>query len=255
MYNFKLINADTDSIMVAKLDETLFSEEEQEKLLNELNGMFPEHINWDADGFFESVIVVKAKNYVMKEYGTNKVKTKGSGLKDTKKEPAMREMMDKMVDAMLNDRQNTLLDIYKSYVKEALNVTDITRWSTKKTITEAITKCGNPKETVRKQEKDVWDAIKDEEDKQEGNKILLYPVVLGVEVISGRVGKKGQPLKDLSKEITGLKLAKHWNNDHNVNHLLKRCYATVLIFQNILNMDLFVDYSKSSNKKYLEELK
>jgi len=64
-YNFILTNADTDSIMVNKPDGSEFTEQEQHDLLEELNGLFPELINFAPDGYFRKTIVFKAKNYVM----------------------------------------------------------------------------------------------------------------------------------------------------------------------------------------------
>jgi DNA polymerase elongation subunit (family B) len=256
MYNFIIVNADTDSIMVSKPDGNEFTNEEQEALIKELNDMFPEHINWDEDGYFDRVVVIKAKNYALKESGSDKVKLKGSSIKDQKKEPALREMMDKMIDAMIFDKQDTLVSIYTEYIKEAIHVQDIRRWCQKKTITESVMDCGNPKNKVRKNEKDVWDAIKNLSGIQQGDKAYVYPVVLGENIIPGGVSEKtGKPLKDKVEEITGLRLDSDWTGDHDVDKLIDRVYKTVCIFKSVLNMEQFIDYSKKKNKPLLESLK
>lgn len=256
MYDFKIVNIDTDSLMVCKPDGSPFSDAEQEKLLQELNDMFPEHINWDDDGYYRSVVVIKAKNYILLPHDDDKLKIKGSATKDSKKEPALKEMMANMVDAMVYNRLEEIPLIYKKYVQEAMNVTDIMRWSTKKTISDKVLAGRNPKAEVRKQELDVWKAIQHEDDTQEGNKVYLYPVILGEEITPGGVSEKtGKPLKDKVKVITGLKLAKYWDNDHNVEHLISRVYATIKIFKNVLDMDQFIDYSKKKNTPLLEDLK
>lgn len=253
--NNVICNVDTDSIMVAKPDGTQWTPEERKKFLEALNAEFPEKIKFEDDGYFTSVLVMKSKNYALLQEGSTKIKTKGSSIRDQKKEPALREMMDKFIDAFIYDKTETLQDIYKSYVMEALNVKDISRWSSKKTITEAVTKCGNPKEKPRKQELDIWEAIKNEEDKQEGNKIYIYPVILGEITIPGGVSEKtGKALKDKTKEVTGVRLAKYWNNDHYVLHLVDRCFATVKIFSQVLNIEDFTDYTKKKNKQLLEDL-
>lgn len=263
-----IVNADTDSVTVAKQDGSVWSKEEQNSFLKYLNDQYPELIKFEHDGYYDSFVVFKSKNYALllnKEYckpkdlnpnGTVKIKTKGSSIRDQKKEPAMREMMVLMIESMIYHRLEELPLIYKKYVQEALNVTNIERWCTKKTISDKILAGADPKNETRKQEQDVWDAIKDEEDKQEGNKIYLYPVILGEEIIPGGVSEKtGKPLKDKIKIVTGLKLAKYWENDHNVEHLVKRCYDTVKIFKNVLDMDQFIDYNKKANRHLLEELK
>lgn len=262
-------NADTDSIMIAKSDGTAWTDEEQLEFIKYLNAEFPELIKFEHDGYYDSVAIFKAKNYALlmnpkyakkKDFnpdGTVKMKTKGSSIRTATKEVALRELMNAMIDEMLKDnRIEVLQSIYKKYVQEALNVTDISRWSTKKTISDKVLAGANPKNEVRKQELDVWKAIKDEDDKQEGNKIYLYPVILGENIIPGGVSAKtGKPLKDKVEIITGLKLSKYWTNDHNVDHLVKRVFATVKIFKNVLDMDQFIDYSTKRNKNLLEELK
>lgn len=145
-------------------------------------------------------------------------------------------------------------DIYISYVKEALNVKDIKRWCSKKTLTESVLDAS--KETVRKNESDVYDAVKNEPGFAMGDKIYVYPVILGTVITPGGVSEKtGKPLKDKVKEVTGLKLDKYWTGDHDVEKLVDRVYATLKIFKLVLDMDKFIDYNKKSNKALLEELK
>lgn len=252
-YDYQMVNTDTDAIMICKPDQSPWTKEEQEKFLNELNAQFPELITFEHDGVFESVIVVKAKNYILLPEGETEVELKGSSIKDQKKEPAMLEMMKKIINEMVyENRIEVIREIYKTYVKEALNVEDISRWSQKKTITESITNC--EKTPGRKQEQDVWNAVK-MDNYQQGDKVFVYPTILGKNIVSGRISEKtGKPLKDKEEIITGLKQVKDWNNDHNIEHLLKRCYATLKIFKNVLDMDTFMDYSKKSNKKMLEDI-
>lgn len=262
MYNFNLINADTDSIMVAKQNGEAFSEKEQQDLIEELNEMFPEYINWDEDGYFKKVIVVKAKNYILLEHGETQFKLKGSSIKDAKKEKSMREMMEKIIQALLDDKQDTIEGIYKSYVKEAMNVQDITRWCSKKSITESVMACDGYTEAdiinkkIRRNETVVWDAVKHIEGLQQGDKVYLYPVILENKIIPGGVSEKtGKPLKDKVVEITGLKLSQNWKQDEDKLKLVERCFKTIEIFESVLDMDKFLDYNLKKNKSQLEELK
>jgi hypothetical protein len=251
-YNFVIPVIDTDSLTISKPDGSEFSQEEINKLTKEINDLTDELIRWEFEFYIPKIIVVKSKNYVL-DYGGGKVKTKGSSIRDQKKEPAMREMMDKMIQAMLDDKQDTLVDIYHSYIKEAINVKDIKRWCFKKTVTAAVLDCAKPSPENRKNEMVVWEAIKNES-AQMGDKVYVYPVILGYNTESGRIGKKGKPLKDKITEITGLKLEKYWTNDHDCDKLIERCYATVSIFETVLDMSKFIDYSKAKNKKLLETL-
>lgn len=256
MYKNVICNVDTDSIMIAKPDGQPWTIEEQKAFLEQLNSNFPEKISWEHDGVFSSVVVIKSKNYALLPEGEKKIKTKGSSIKDQKKEPALREMMDKMIDAMIFGKQDTLVDIYHSYVKEAMHIQDIRRWCSKKTITEAVMDCGNPKKQVRKNEKDVWDAIKKISGIQQGDKVYVYPVILGENIVPGGVSEKtGKPLKDKVTEITGLRIAEDWTGDHDVEKMIDRVYNTVCIFKLVLNMDQFINYGLKKNKPLLEGLK
>lgn len=78
MNNNVIVNCDTDSIMISKHDGANWSKEEQEKFLQELNAQFPEKIRFEHDGYYDSVVVIKSKNYALLPEGSNKIKTKGS---------------------------------------------------------------------------------------------------------------------------------------------------------------------------------
>lgn len=62
---FELVNCDTDSISFCRRDGGEITDSEREKLLNDLNSLFPNQILWEDDGYFKTMIVVKAKNYIM----------------------------------------------------------------------------------------------------------------------------------------------------------------------------------------------
>jgi len=251
-HNFIIGPSDTDSISFCKADMSPFTIEEQKFLLDEINEISPEFMDWEDDGMYKSCIALRAKNYVL--YDGEKKSTKGSAFKTSTKEIALKEFMQELVDEMLNDNNiQTLINIYHKYIKEALNVKDIHRWSSKKTITEAILDCKSSPDESRKNEIDVWNAIKEESDIQEGTKFYVYPVVIGNHVESGRLGKTGKPLKDKVTEISGLRLEKYWKNDHNVDKLIERVYATLKIFKLVLDLSKFIDYSASKNKHLLQQ--
>jgi len=257
MLNNIVIQADTDSLIICKPDQSLWSEDEQKEFLVKLNASLPPLIRFEHDGYFNKIIIVKSKNYIL--YDGKKIKTKGSSIRDQKKEPALREMMDKFIDAMLFDRTDTLVDIYHSYIHEALNVKDIKRWSMKKTITESILKCkGWTEEDIlskrlRKNETDVWDAIKHLDDLQAGGKVYCYPTVLSSSVETKEY--KNGNTKEKVTQITGLKTIDLWTGDENKDKLLERVYDTISIFASVIDLSQFIDYTKKKNKPLLEGLR
>ena len=262
MYNFNLINADTDSIMVAKPDGQPFSPEEQKNLINELNSLFPEHISWEDDGYYKRCIVLKAKNYILLPENQIKYKTRGSSIKTSTKELAMKELMTEVIEAMVYNRLDTIPSIYHKYVIEATNPTDIMRWSSKKNASEAVLNCMGyekytpeqlKKKEIRPNETNIWDAIKMEELVQAGDRFFLYPTILG-STSTFRTFKNGKT-KETKIYKYGFRQAKAWNKeDHDVEQLLKRVYDTLSIFETVLDIDEYLDYSKVKNKDELKKL-
>lgn len=267
-----IVNVDTDSIMIAKPDQSDWTEEEQKRFLEALNAQFPEKIKFAHDGYYDAVLVLASKNYVLKEHGKDKLKIKGSGLKDQKKEPALKEMIDDIVYAFIHDQLEDLPKIYEYYVQEILNVQDISRWSQKKTATESILNCkgvelrmitdpetGKEKKvyfkngratTIRSNEVVVWDAIKDEELVQLGDKFYVFPAILAEEVET-KTYKNGKTKEKIIKHYGNLQ-PKYWDGkNHDVVHLLERVYKTLEIFDQVLDMTQYKDYSKVKNFKEL----
>jgi len=221
MYNFNLINCDTDSIMVNKMNGESFSKEELTQLLNELNSLYPETIVFEDDGYFQSVVVLKAKNYIT--YDGSKIKIKGSGLRDTKREAALREMISKVIDCLLFEKTN-LIDIYNQYIKEAMNVTDIKRWAAKKTITASVL------DPQRTNEQKVLDALKDTE-YSEGDKRWFFFM-----------------------EDDSLCLVERFNGSYNKMRLVEKVYKTMSIFSSVIDMSQFPKYHLKKNQSLLEAL-
>lgn len=266
MYNFNLINADTDSIMIAKPDGQPFSLDEQEKLIDELNNLFPEYISWENDGYYKRCIVLKAKNYILLPENQVKYKTKGSSIKTSTKEPAMKELMTEIIEAMVYDRLDKIKDIYHKYVIEATNPMDIMRWSSKKNASAAVLNCMGyekytpeqlKKKEIRPNETNIWDAIKMEELVQAGDRFYLYPAILGSSS-TFRTFKNGKT-KETKIYKYGFRQAKAWirsfiSSDHDVEQLLKRVYDTLSIFETVLDINQYLDYSKVKNKDELKKL-
>jgi DNA polymerase I len=248
---FSLVNVDTDSFSITKNQE--ITKEDFKELLKVLNGQFPDLIRWEDDGIYEKVIVIRAKNYVLVRDG--KVKFKGSAITDQKKEPALTEMLEKMVYALLDDEKAALPFIYREYIKEAVNIQFINRWCTKKTVTKSVL------QPNRLTELKVLNAIKESIDKNiiegvaEGDKVWVYNSIKG-EIQARAKGElvfyKDGRAKMIPNAI--LRDVRLWERDEDREHYLDRVHSTVQILSNLLDMDQFIDYNKKSNDEQLKGL-
>lgn len=269
MKNNILVNADTDSIMISKPDQSAWTKTEQALFLEVLNKEFPDKISWEHDGVYDAVVVIKSKNYALLPEGETKIKLKGSSIKDQKKEPALREMMNRIIEIMIMDEDVDLVDVYNTYVKEAVAPTDIRRWCQKKTVSESVLNCegyegmaDDDEDSPRKNESDIWDAIKAEEGIQQGDKIYLYPVYLGKKEYEEKKYKKNKETGEKEfngyttkqKDVYGLRLDKFYKNDIATEKLVKRVYDTMKIFESIVDISLFPKYHNKGNKELLEKL-
>jgi DNA polymerase elongation subunit (family B) len=213
-----LVNCDTDSITVCKPDGSPFSEEEQTTLLKQLNEQFPERIRWEPDGYFPAVCVLKAKNYIL--YDGKKIKIKGSALKDSKASPALREFMNAIVDAIIFEKGG-YSEIYMRYVKEILDVKDIKRWSSRKTLSSTMI------ESDRTNETRVMDAL------------------VGSNYVEG---DRFYTFFESPEKIT---LTEKFNGNYDKDKLLSALYKKSEIFSTVLDKTLFINYSLKKNRKLL----
>jgi len=219
---YTLINADTDSVTICNgggLDEL-----QQQEILNNINSLFPKSIRFTHDGYFQHVLVVKAKNYVL-DTG-DKLKIKGSALKATHKEKAIQDFIKEFIQALLSNKTEELISIYHNYIKECTNITDIKRWTSKKTITSKVL---NPHRT---NEAKILAAIEEDGDThQEGDKIKVYFDVNG-----------------------NLRQEEFWNNNHDPYRLMEKLFKTVKIFENVLDKSLFINYSLKTKRTLLTQI-
>lgn len=224
-HEFILGPLDTDSISLIKQDGSVFSLEEQNLLMEEINSLLPKFITFANDGYFSKVIVLRAKNYILRDE-KGKIKYRGSALKSSKIELALSLFMKEIINALLEDRQQDLFNIYNTYIKECHNVTDITRWSSKKTLTEKVMS------SERTNESKIRDAL-GSIPMQIGDKFRVY----------------------FTKDKT-LKLQEYWTNDHSPEQLMARVFSTLTIFKNVINMNQFPKYHLKNKqvKLQLEEL-
>jgi len=222
MNNFQIANADTDSISFCKKDGSFIPKIERESLIKEINGISPEFMLWADDGYYKKVIIVAGKNYILQDE-KGKLKIKGSGLKAPGKEKALREFIKEVIDCMLEDR-NDYVEIYKKYAKEIINMKDISRWVSRKTISSKTLTSQRSNETK------IVDAIKGTEI-VEGNRAYFF-----------------------FKSDDSLSLLENFDGDYSIDKLLKKLYDTGQVFDAVLNMEMFPNLSLKRNKGLLEQL-
>jgi DNA polymerase elongation subunit (family B) len=242
-HNFIIGPTDTDSISFTKHDMSAFSDLEQSQLLDELNSIMDKGITFEDDGYFTQILAVAAKNYCLVESGSTKVKMKGSSIKDAKKEPILRDFMNDVIDSLIYER-NTVHEIYEHYCVKARNIKDITPWAVKKSISKKLLT------SDRKQERDVVTALGDASQYREGDKVFIYTTApkfvpefdeAGEPVLYKSGKNKGQQKGKWEKVV---KLTSNYENDADVEHYLGRVYATLSIFENVLDMSQFTCYSE-----------
>ena len=222
MYNYNLVNCDTDGFSICKTDGSKFSSQEEEVLLKQLNDLYPDGIKWTFEGQFHTSIVVKAKNYIL--YDGKKITYKGSAIKATSKQPALKEFIKELINEMLEGNYD-FISIYNKYVEEIMDIEDIKRWATKKTISSKVLAA------KRTNEKVILDAIKDTE-YQEGDRAYFY-----------------------YKSDQTLSVVENYKKDYDKDRLLESLYKTATgTFNTVIDPKIFLNYKLKRNKEALNSL-
>ncbi len=237
---YQLVNVDTDSFSYTKgreVGEVEFNED-----IEDINRLYPELIVWEDDGMFDKVIVLKSKNYVLKS--GDSLTIKGSALKDQKKEKALSDFLKGCIKLMLNsdDVNNQLRICYDLTVRSIFDYCNIEKWTTKKTVTDAVLN------SPRTNEKKIRDAIGSKH-VQEGDKIWVYPCIKGVKTEYPKSGK------EKLVEVKGLKLQENFNpqrDDRDKMHLVKRDYNTVKILSEVFELKNFPNCMLKQNQNLLK---
>lgn len=222
-HDFIIGPTDTDSISFTKADMTPFTKEERQNLTKEINDISPEFMQWEDDGMYLTCISVRAKNYAL--WDGKKLVIKGASLKATVKSPAMKEFIQKIIWCIIEEKYN-YVEIYNTYVKEIMNITDITRFAVRKTITNKVM------EAERTSAQKLLTAISGEDDNySEGDKAYVY-----------------------YRPDDSLALADKFDGQYNQTRLLKNLFDTALCFETIIDKTIFTNYSLKKNQKALQEL-
>lgn len=223
---FTIVNCDTDSISYTDPRGSLQDGDVRKSLLADLNSGYPARIRFEDDGFYHTVIVFRAKNYAM--WDGKKLKTKGSALKDAKKEEALKRMQQEIIWSIVENKTNEeLVEIYNKYirkVRDGISKEEIKAWCSKKTLTEKIWSSERTNETK------VKDAVAGTEYK-ESDKIWTY-----------------------FKPDGSLGLMENYNFDYDRPKMLEKVFKSMNIFENVLPEDLFINYKLKKNVDKLQLL-
>lgn len=222
-HNFVAIGADTDGLAFKKPDQSPFTIEERKSLLDELNSHMEGYIHWEDDGVFPVQLVVKTKNYVLVDE-KGKRTTKGSALKASNKEKALKRFLQDVIDLILTDNQEHIISLYLAYARRILTITDMTEWCSKKTITKAVLT------NERTNERRVRDALR------------------------GRPVQEGDKVYTFFKSPTEISLLEDFDGVYDASILLGKLYDTLCVFETVINIGQYPNLTLKRNKPTLDGL-
>lgn len=216
---FTVVNADTDSFSYTTGKQ--LSGESFAKHIEEINKL-REGIIWEDDGQYKKVLIVKTKNYVLDD-GKNRV-VKGSSLKATMKEPALRRFINEIIDLLMADRKDMVYDAYINCCNSInfISNENIHDWCSKKTITKAV----------------------------------LYPERTNEarikEAIEGKHVKEGDKIYVFFQRPEKITLLENYSGEIDNHTLYKKVYKTLEIFSTVMDIGVFPNFSLKRNLKRIE---
>jgi len=218
---YKPVQIDTDGFIIsgAKFDD-------QDKLVNELNKLFPDGVEFESDPIEDRLIGVAmsmAKNYGKADIN-GKVTIKGNSFKSASKEFALKEMCEKILKSMLGLINKKPVDIYHDYIREVMNISDITRWSSKTTYTLAVEKAGRLQEEKKKKAAENLNL-------SIGDKFFTYV-----------------------KEDEWLGAVEDYDGKYNIPIYLKKTHDAIKTMKSVLDMEKFPNYKLLKNQEKLQQL-
>jgi DNA polymerase elongation subunit (family B) len=217
---YTIVNADTDSISFNCAEKPL-TKEDRVAIIEEVNQLYPERIKFTDDGYYDKVIVFKAKNYVL--WDGKKVKYKGSAIKATTLEPALKEFLNKMVSNIINDNNN-FVELYNNYAKEIVDIHDIKRWATRKTISDKTLN------SERTNEGRIMEAIEGTE-YVEGDRIYVY-----------------------FKTDKELSIVEKFDGTYDKDTLYSKLHKAAKRFETVMDISNFPNYKLKKNKELLDTI-
>lgn len=221
-----IVGGDTDGLAFKKSDSKKFTDEEQAKLLEELNSTMDELIKFENDGQVKRQINVKTKNYILYNPENKNPKKrliiKGSSLKATTKEKALKRFIDDVINLLLKDKKSQMIYLYMKYAKDITNIKDISDWCTKKTVTKSVLSGSTPAQ------ENVRDALNDEVN--EGDKVFMF-----------------------FKNEEELCLRENFDGTYSKERLLGKLYDTLCVFENVVDVGVFPDYTTARDRALLSD--
>lgn len=205
---------------MTKPDGSEFTSEERSALLNDINSFTGEFIEWGDDGYFPRILTIKTKNYILVDQkGIRKIK--GSALKATNKEKALKGFLDEIIELILTDRQGQILALYNEYVHRILAITDISLWCSKYTITKAVlTGKGTAQVRIR-------------------------------EALKGRPVQEGDKVYQFFKSDSERCMLEDFDGTYDAEVLLGKLHDTIHVFETVLDIKKYPNYSLKRNRKLL----
>lgn len=218
--SYVLVGGDTDGIAFKKPDQTPFTDEERSALLEELNSLMPEKIRWEDDDQFPVQLNVKTKNYVLVN-SKGETKVKGSALKASNKEKALKAFVREIIELILTDRQDQILSLYNDYANRILAITDITLWCSKYTITKAVlTGKGAAQVRIR-------------------------------EALRGRPVQEGDKVYQFFLSDDQRCMLEDFDGNYYSKKLLEKLFKTLKVFSKVIDINLYPNYALKKNRKLL----
>lgn len=220
---YKIANADTDSFMVADFTS------DSGAFVSDLNSLFPSAIKWEDDGQYRSVLILKAKNYVLlSEDG--KISYKGAAVKATTKEPALQNFIQEVIACLLEGKtDDDVLDIYNRYACDIhrIDAQSIKSWCSKKTVSDKILRA------ARTQEARIKQAIDE----------------------AGLTVKEGEKIYVFYEEDDRLSVAENFKGVYSKEKLATKLHNTISVFDSVLDVRKFPKYQNKGNRKKFDELR
>lgn len=220
---FGIVNADTDSFMIHGFTD------DKSKFLSDLNALYHKDILWEDDGYYPSVLVLKAKNYVLLlEDGS--ITQKGAAVKATTKEPVFREFISNVTELLLKgEKEDGIIQYYNRLASNIhrIDVSTITEWCSKKTVTGSVLA---PKRT---QEKRVKEAIER----------------------AGLTPKEGDKIHVFFEEETRVALAEDFRGLYSKKKYANKLYNTINVFSSVIDVSRFPKYHLKRHEKEFEQLR
>lgn len=108
------VEIDTDGIYFRPPEGCATAEAERE-LVQRVSEQFPEGIDVELDGRYQSMFAYKTKNYALQEYD-GRIIIKGSGLRSRGVEPYVREFVRDVIELLLTGKAGMVERLYQEYV-------------------------------------------------------------------------------------------------------------------------------------------